>query len=185
MSVKGSLAIDRTIVLVGLMGAGKSCIGRRIAGTLKMPFFDSDREIEQAAGCTVSDIFSRYGEEAFRDCERRVIGRLLDGPTCILASGGGAFMNEQTRAVILEKSVSLWLRAELDLLVSRTEGRTHRPILQNGNGREILGRLINERYPVYALADIIVDSTDTPPDVTAREVLKAVKSYFQEKRENQ
>ncbi len=180
-----AVEIDRTIVLIGLMGAGKSCIGRRIARILKMPFFDSDHEIETAAGCSISDIFSRYGEAAFRDCERKIIARLLDGPPCILASGGGAFMNEHTRSVIVEKGISLWLRADLDLLVSRTEGRTHRPILQNGNGREILARLIDERYPVYALADIVVDSEDTVPSVTSRAVLRQIRSYFQKKGKHQ
>ena len=175
---KGIPAIDKTIVLVGLMGAGKTCIGRRIAGKLKLPFFDSDREIEEAAGCSISDIFERYGETAFRDCERKVIARIMSSSVSILASGGGAFMNEQTRDVIAQNGVSLWLRADLDLLVSRTAGRTHRPILMRGNGREILADLIEKRYPVYASADIIVDSLDTTPDVTVKAVMHALQDYF-------
>lgn len=182
---KGFPTIDRTIVLVGLMGAGKTCIGKRLAENLNLPFFDSDREIEGAAGCSISDIFRHYGEAAFRDCERKIITRIMNTSVSVLASGGGAFMNEQTRDIIARKGVSLWLRADLDLLVSRTAGRTHRPILMQGDGREILAGLIEKRYPVYANADIIVDSTDTPPDVTVKAVMRALRDYFRQLRRKQ
>ena len=129
-------ALARTIVLVGLMGAGKSCIGRRLAQRLNVPFVDADAEIEQAAGCTVAEIFEKYGEAAFRDGERRVMARLLQGPPTILAAGGGAFMDPVTRKLIREHAVSVWLRADLETLEGRTKGRGHRPLLNGANPRE-------------------------------------------------
>ncbi len=166
----------RSIVLIGLMGAGKSCIGRRLAQRLNLPFRDADSEIEQAAGCSVADIFALYGEAAFRDGERRVIARLLDGPPGVLALGGGAFIDTETRALVRQKSVSVWLRAGLDLLVQRTAGRGHRPLLNQGDPREILERLMAQRYPVYAEADIVVDARDEPPEATTERVLAALES---------
>lgn len=172
MSEGKSPPAGRTIVLVGLMGAGKSTIGRRLAARLGIPFTDADEEIEKAAGSTISDIFERHGETAFRDGERRVIARLLDGPTQVLATGGGAFLDEDTRALIALKSVSVWLRADLELLHKRTSRRSHRPLLRQGEPREILSKLITERYPIYAAADIIVDSGDGPHEIVVEEIMK-------------
>lgn len=169
---------DRTVVLVGLMGAGKSCVGRRLAARLGVPFLDADTEFEAAAGCTISEYFAKYGEPAFRDGERRVIQRLLDGPPCVLATGGGAFCDPETRARIRQGGISVWLRADLDLLVKRTAGRDHRPLLKTGDPREILARLMEARYPLYAEADIIVDTTDDIPEVTVEAVADQLARYL-------
>ncbi len=162
---------DHTITLVGLMGAGKSTIGRRLATRLDMPFVDADAEIERAAGCSISEIFERYGEPHFRDGERRVIARLLAGPAKVLATGGGAFMDLETRGLILDRSWSIWLRAELDVLVDRCNRRDNRPMLRGGDMRLILERLIAERYPIYAAVDFIVDSDDGPHEVVIETIL--------------
>lgn len=162
--------LDRPIVLIGLMGAGKSCVGRRLAIRLGLDFVDSDIEFETAAGCSISDYFTRHGEAAFRDGERKVIARLMENGPCILATGGGAFIDGETRARIKQSALSVWIRADLDLLVKRTSGRDHRPLLKTGDPREILSRLIDARYPIYAQADIIVDSTDEPPEVTVAKI---------------
>jgi shikimate kinase / 3-dehydroquinate synthase len=164
----------RSIVLVGLMGAGKTSIGRRLAARLGMPFRDADAEIELAAGCTISELFSRYGEAAFRDGERRVIRRLLGGDPIVLALGGGAFMDPTTRATVRQQGVSVWLRCKLPILVRRVAGRDHRPLLAQGNPAEILGRLMHIRHPIYAEADIVVDCSDESPEVTTGRVLGAV-----------
>lgn len=173
--------IGRAIVLVGLMGAGKSCVGRRLAARLKVPFLDADAEFEAAAGCTISDYFARFGEPAFREGERKVIARLMDGPPCVLATGGGAFCDPQTRARIKGGAISIWLRADLDLLVKRTSGRDHRPLLKTGDPREILSRLMEVRYPLYAAADIVVDTTDEAPEVTVAAVARALADYLEHK----
>ncbi|HXP95119.1 MAG TPA: shikimate kinase [Telmatospirillum sp.] len=172
------LKLPRSVVLVGLMGAGKSCIGRRLATRLGLPFVDADNEIEAAAGCTISEIFARFGEPAFRDGERRVVCRLLEGPLCVLATGGGAFMDVETRRLIKEKGISVWLRADLDLLTKRTAGRDHRPLLKTGNPRDILQGLMEKRYGTYALADLTVDSADRPPEVTVNRVVEAVAGHI-------
>ncbi len=169
-----SLSLHRTIVLVGLMGAGKSSIGRRLAARLGVAFVDADAEIEEAAGCKIPEFFERYGEPAFRDGERRVIARLLDAPPQVLATGGGAFIDPKTRALIKDKAVSVWLRAELDILVRRCARRTHRPLLHQGDPREILGDLMAARYPVYAHVDIIVDSEDEPHEYVVKKILSAL-----------
>ena len=166
--------LAKTVVLVGLMGAGKSCIGRRLAQRLNVPFVDADAEIEQAAGCTISEIFEKYGEAAFRDGERRVMARLLQGPPTILAAGGGAFMDAETRALIRGYGVSVWLRADLDTLAARTKGRNHRPLLNSGDPRDTLAKLIEVRYPVYAEADIVVDTGADNPNVTCARVVEAL-----------
>ncbi len=171
-------ALDRSIVLVGLMGAGKSCIGRRLAERLGLPFVDADTEIEKAAGCSIADIFEAHGEQAFRDGERRVIARLLESPPQVLATGGGAYMDPQTRQTIRERGVAVWLRADLDLLVKRTAKRSHRPLLNKGNPRQILKDLMDKRYPVYAEADLVIDSRDGPPEETVKRTLAAVKDYI-------
>ncbi len=160
-----------TIVLVGLMGAGKSCIGRGLAERLNRPFIDADDEIEEAAGCSIPDIFELYGEPAFRDGERRVIARLLKEPPHVMATGGGAFIDDEVRAMIAKKAVSVWLRADLDLLVQRTARRGGRPLLAKGSRSKTLRRLMEERYPVYAQADITVDSAREAPDVTVNRVI--------------
>lgn len=171
--------LGRPIVLVGLMGCGKSCVGRRMAARLGLPFLDADAEFETAAGCTISDYFAKHGEAAFREGERKVIARLLDGPQCVLATGGGAFCDPATRARIKEGAVSLWLRADLELLVRRTAGRDHRPLLKQGDPREILARLMEVRYPLYAEADIVIDTTDEPADVTVDQAMKALARFVE------
>lgn len=175
------LVLPRPLVLIGLMGAGKSCIGRRLAARLGLPFADADAEIEAAAGCSVAEIFARFGEAGFREGERKVMARLLSGPVQVLAAGGGAFMDPQTRRTIRERGLSLWLRADLDLLVKRTAGRDHRPLLRQGEPREILRRLIDQRYPVYAEADIVVDSTDEPPERTVAKVYAALSAHLEQR----
>jgi shikimate kinase len=153
-----ALRLVRPVVLIGLMGAGKSSVGAKLAEMLGAAFCDSDAEIEKAANLSVPEIFERYGETHFRDGERRVIARLLAGKPLVLATGGGAFMDAGTRALIAERAVSVWLRADLDLLVQRTAGRGHRPLLNRGNPRETLAELMAARYPVYERADVHVQS---------------------------
>lgn len=148
----------RPVVLIGLMGAGKSSVGTKLAELLSVGFCDSDVEIEKAANLTIPEIFERYGEAHFRDGERRVIARLLGEKPMVLATGGGAFMDEATRTLIADRAVSVWLKADLDLLMQRTAGRRHRPLLNRGNPREILAGLIKVRYPVYGQADVHVES---------------------------
>lgn len=170
-------ATKETIVMVGLMGAGKTSIGRRLAARLGLPFVDADDEIEAAAGSSINDIFERLGEASFRDGERRVIARLLDGPPIVLATGGGAFMDTETRERIAAKGISVWLRADIDTLVRRTSRRNNRPLLKNGEPREILTKLMEQRHPIYQLADIVVDSFDAPAEETLQHVLDAVEAY--------
>jgi len=165
---------SRTIVLVGLMGAGKTKIGRRLAARLDLPFFDSDIEIEAAAGETIEEIFRNRGESVFRDGERRVIARLLAQPLHVLATGGGAFMDPATRALIARRAVSVWLRADLDVLVARVARRTNRPLLQQSDPRAVLAELIERRHPIYAAADVAIDSSEGPPELTTTRVLAAL-----------
>ena len=174
-----TLAVPRTIALVGLMGAGKSCIGRQLSAALGLPFADADKEIEAAAGCSVEDIFTAHGEVAFRAGERRVIARLLTQPTMVLATGGGAFMDPETRKVIRERATSVWLRADADLLLRRTSRRNNRPLLKRGDPREILNDLIEKRYPVYAEADVVVDSVDGPPEMTLARVIEGLRQFYE------
>jgi shikimate kinase len=163
--------LRRTIALVGMMGAGKSSIGRRLAARLDVPFRDADSEIEQAAGCSVADIFERYGESAFRDGERKVITRLLREPPHILATGGGAFIDEATRQEIGSRATSVWLRAPLELLLARVGRRESRPLLRNADPREVMQKLLKEREPVYATADVSVDSEDGPHQTAVDRIL--------------
>ena len=172
------LSVPKTIVLIGMMGAGKTCIGRKLAERLGLPFIDADQEIADAAGCSIPDIFARHGEAAFREGERRVIGRLLEEPVHILATGGGAFMSEQTRSKIRDKAISVWLRADIDLLLRRVARRNNRPLLQQGDPRQVLEKLMAERYPVYSEADIIVDSMDGPRDTMVNKVYDAIVDYL-------
>jgi shikimate kinase len=167
-------SLGRSIVLVGLMGAGKTTIGRRLAQRLGMRFADADEEIEKAAGLTVAAIFSAYGEPEFRALERRVIARLLQEPPLVLATGGGAFMDASTRALIAERAVSVWLKADLDLLERRVARRNTRPLLNTGHQRETLHRLMSERYPVYAEADIVIEAKDQPQSATVQAIIEAL-----------
>lgn len=162
----------RSLVLVGLMGAGKTTVGRTIAQTLSMPFIDADDEIEQVSRMSIADLFERFGEDEFRSLERRVIARLLEEGPHVLATGGGAFMNLETREQILSTARTVWLRAELDVLVERTARRSHRPLLRQGDPRTILARLIEERHPVYAQADLTVESTRERREAVASRVVK-------------
>jgi shikimate kinase len=164
----------RSIVLVGLMGAGKTKIGRRLAARLNLPFFDSDTEIEAAAGETIEEIFRNRGEAVFRDGERRVIARLLAQPVHVLATGGGAFMDPATRALIVRRGISVWLRADLDVLLARVARRNNRPLLQCEPPRTVLAELIERRHPVYAEADLIIDSGEGPPELTTTRVIAAL-----------
>ncbi len=167
----------RSIVLIGLMGAGKTSIGRRLAARLGLLFRDADAEIELAAGCSIPELFRRYGEPDFRDGERRVIRRLLAGDPLVLATGGGAYMDPQTRATIRTDAVSVWLRVKLPTLVRRVSSRSNRPLLQDGDPAEILARLMRDRHPVYAEADVVVDCGDEPPDTTTTKVLRALEAW--------
>jgi len=164
-------------VLIGLMGAGKTSIGRRLALRLGLPFRDADAEIEKAAGCTVSELFSQYGEASFRDGERRVIKRLLAGPPIVLATGGGAYMASETRAEIAAHGTSVWLRCSLHTLVRRTSGRSHRPLLATGNPEAVLQTLMAVRHPVYAEADIVIQCGEDNPDMTTVRVLEALHAH--------
>jgi shikimate kinase len=169
------LRLDRIVVLVGLMGAGKTSIGRRLADRLGVPFVDADEEIEKAAGSSIEDIFAEHGEEAFRDGERKVIARLLEEQSGVLATGGGAFMDESTRSRIRDRGVSVWLRAELDVLVRRCRKRGGRPLLKGVDMRETLQKLIDRRYPVYAEAEIVVDTGDAPHRVVIDQIVDALR----------
>jgi shikimate kinase len=168
----------QTIALVGLMGAGKSSIGRRLAQALGLPFMDADNEIEAAAGASIEEIFAHEGEAVFRNGERRVIARLLDGPAQILATGGGAFMDPTTRSLIRKRAISVWLRADIETLLVRVGRRNNRPLLKTGDPRAVLARLIGERYPVYAEADITVDTVDGPPEATLAKVINALDHFL-------
>ena len=170
--------LPKTVALVGLMGAGKTAIGKRLAARLGLPFVDADVAIEEAAGCTIEDYFNRHGEADFRRKERQVIARLLTEPVHILATGGGAFVDPDTRLLMRGRAISIWLRAGLDLLVARTSRRTNRPLLKQGDPREILARLIDRRYPIYAEADIIVDSEDGPLEEMVERVLLAIERHI-------
>ena len=177
MTASSAPKSGKSIVLVGLMGAGKTIVGRKLAEKLSMTFTDTDEEIAKAAGCSIEDIFEDYGQDAFRDVEERVISRLLDDKPKVLATGGGAFMNPRTRSLIAERGISVWLRAELDVLVKRTQRRGGRPLLKNKDPRATLQQLIIEREPVYAKADIVIDSNDEGPGVTAQQVADALEAH--------
>jgi shikimate kinase len=163
--------LDKTLVLVGMMGAGKTSVGRRLAHVLGVPFRDADAEIELAAGCTVNDIFERFGEPAFRAGERKVIARLLREPPHVLATGGGAFMDAETRERIRREAISIWLRAPVDLLLERVLRKDTRPLLRNTDRRAALERLLTERGPFYAEADIMIESDDGPHDTAVKAII--------------
>lgn len=169
---------DRCIVLVGLMGAGKSSVGRRLAVRLGVPFVDADTEIEAAAALTIPEIFEKHGESYFRAGEVRVMARLLEAGPQVVATGGGAFINEETRAAVKRRGVSVWLKADLDVLMRRVRRRQDRPLLRQDDPEAVMRRLIDERYPVYATADLTVQSRDVTHDVVVDDVLQALAERF-------
>lgn len=169
--------LDRTVALVGMMGVGKTSIGRRVAAALGWAFRDADEAVEEAAGCSISDIFTDLGEPAFRDGERRVIARLLGDPPHVLATGGGAFMNAETRALLLERAVVVWLKADLDVLVRRVSRKDTRPLLRDRDPAEVLGALIEVRHPVYAQAHVTVETGDVSHGVSVEAVLNALRRW--------
>ena len=167
---------DRTIALVGLMGSGKSTIGRRLATVLDRPFVDADTEIETAAGRSVSDIFADLGEPAFRDGERRVIARLLAGPPHVLATGGGAFVQPDTRALLRDGAVTVWLKCDLPVLAKRVGRKDTRPLLKGKDPLEVLTAQAEVRYPAYAEADLVIETGDLPHGAAVEAVLSALAS---------
>lgn len=181
-----TLFLQKPIVLVGLMGAGKTSVGRALARNLGVQFIDSDKEIETAAGCSVVDIFAMYGEQEFRRVETRVIERILDtAPNIkVISTGEGAFITPAVREMVLERSTSIWLKADLDLLVKRTNFRKTRPQLLNTDSRKILEQLINERYKIYATADITVETHDESLHKTLENVISAIQSHINKGEKN-
>jgi shikimate kinase len=167
--------LSRTVALVGMMGAGKSSVGRRLATRLEVPFRDADSEIELAAGCSIPEIFERYGEPAFREGERRVISRLLMESPHVLATGGGAFIDAETRAQLQARAVSIWIKAPVDVLMARVQRRDNRPLLRTADPRTTLERLLTERAPIYALADVTIESEDGPHSTTVERILAALR----------
>ena len=165
----------KVLVFIGLMGSGKTSIGQKLAEHLNMEFVDADEEIVKAAGCSIPDIFEIYGEPAFRDVEEQVIKRLLTEGTGVLATGGGAYINPKIRDAITQRGYSIWLKASLDILVKRTATRAGRPLLKSGEPREILRDLMNKRYPVYARADLIVETGAETVDQTLNAILNSLK----------
>ncbi len=168
----------RSIVLVGMMGAGKTTVGKRLASRLNIPFVDADVEIEKAAAQTIPEIFAVHGEPYFRDGERRVIARLLNEGPQVLATGGGSYMNADTRAAIERKGISVWLDADIALLLARVRKRANRPLLNTPDPEGTLRRLIAERYPVYALADIRVSSSEAPHDQVCEDVIRSIQAFL-------
>ena len=175
---KSQSTLPKTVVLVGLMGAGKTSVGRRLAEMFDSRFVDADKEIEQAAGCSIADFFDRFGEEEFRRGEERVIARLLRDPPCILATGGGAFMSGDTRREIKDHGLSVWLKADLDVLFERVARRSDRPLLLTENPRATLEAIMEQRYPVYAEADLTIDSYRGPIEQTVDRVHQKLLEYF-------
>lgn len=167
----------RTVALVGLMGAGKSTVGRRLANRLGLDFVDSDDEIEKAAGLSVADIFALHGEEEFRRVEHKVLDRLLKGPARVLATGGGAYLNEKTRELMREQAVTVWLNADLETLWKRVSRRSHRPLLRRPDAKEVLADLFQQRRPIYELADITVPSVEGPHSKTVTAIIEALESW--------
>ncbi len=168
---------ERSIVMVGLMGAGKTSVGRRLAVKLGVPFLDADAEIEKAAGKSIPEIFADHGEESFRSGESKVISRLLECGPQVLATGGGAFMNAETRGNVAENGISVWLRAELPLLLQRVARRSNRPLLHGKDPETVMRALMDERYPVYELADITVESRDVPHDAIVADTIAALARF--------
>lgn len=174
---------ERNLVFVGLMGAGKSSIGRLVAQELRLPFIDTDHEIERVSSMTIPELFAAYGEQEFRALETRVIERLLKGEPRVISTGGGAFVNANTRAEIKQCGLSVWLKAELDVLWERVSKRDGRPLLKTPNPKQTLQNLMNERYPVYGEADLTVMSRNVRKDVIVRDVLEAIAGSVAKSRE--
>lgn len=172
----------RPIVLIGMMGAGKTTVGRRIAQRLGLNFIDSDAEIEKAANLTIPEIFEKHGEADFRAGEAKVIARLLKEPNVVLGTGGGAFVHPETRALIKATAISVWLKADTDLLLERVSRRANRPLLQTADPRATLDALIAARYPIYAEADVTVNSRDVPHDDIAGDVIQRLAAHLQTER---
>lgn len=170
----------KTIALVGLMGCGKTSIGRRLAKRLELPFSDSDQEVEVSAGCSMKEIFSVFGENEFKNGERRVIARLLDQPPQILATGGSSILDQDTQKILKEKSITVWLNADIETLVTRVSRRNDRPLIKDGNQREVLEKLIEECYPVYQCSDIHVKTFDEATNTTVDRVISAISEYVKE-----
>ena len=168
---------DRSIALVGLMGAGKTSVGRRLAVRLGLPFVDADEEIEQAAGRSVADIFEDYGEPAFRDLERRVLARLLGGPPQVIGTGGGAFIDPDTRALMRERCITVWLRVEIATLVKRVRGNDRRPLLRGKDPMAVLTALAEVREPIYAEADLTIAGADRAHETTVERIVEALASF--------
>ncbi|MAG89267.1 MAG: hypothetical protein CML32_00840 [Rhodobacteraceae bacterium] len=177
ISNKRDHAPKKIIVLVGIMGAGKSTVGKILADRLGMRFIDADQEIERAAGCTITDFFEKYGEVEFRKGEERVISRILAGEPCVLATGGGAFMSEATRLLIKKIATSVWLRVSFEVLAKRLEKRSDRPLLQTADPQQTLKALIKKRYPIYNDADFIVDAENDGVDITVSKVIECLGDY--------
>lgn len=186
MNEKQEFLTDKPIVMVGLMGAGKTSVGRALARRLGIPFVDSDKEIEAAAGCSVVDIFAMYGEQEFRRVEQRVIKRLLNTPPKIkvISTGEGAFITPAVREMLQNRAITIWLKAELELLVKRTNFRDTRPQLLHADSRKILAQLIAERYDTYALADITVETRDESLRKTLGKVVAAIQNYTEKRKNN-
>jgi shikimate kinase len=170
--------IDRPIALVGMMGVGKSTVGRKLSGVLNLPFVDADEEIERAARMSVSEIFERFGEPSFRDGERRVIARLVGDKPAVIATGGGAFCNAETRELLLAKTIAVWLDSDIDTLVERAGRKDTRPLLKGGDPREIIERLKREREPFYAAAPIHIESRPGPHEQAVQQILKAIEQWL-------
>lgn len=173
-----ALAVDRPIVLVGMMGAGKTTIGRRLAKALGLPFRDADAEIEAAAGMSVSELFEKHGEQSFRQGETKVIARLLSGAPIVLATGGGALTNAETRNLVRDRAISIWLRADIETLTRRATRRPTRPLLRKGDPKETIARLLGERTPYYSEATLIIDSQPGVHGKTVSAILSALSDYL-------
>ena len=170
--------LDRPVVLIGMMGAGKTRMGRQLSQLLKLPFTDSDDEIEKAAGMEIPEIFDRFGEDYFRDGERRVIERLIDNGVGVIATGGGAMMTEETKSLISDKTLSVWVRADMEVMIERTSRKDNRPLLKDKDPEEIFTELIDKRYPVYEKADIVIDSHNGPAEAILNQLLDRMQRFL-------
>ncbi len=173
--MKYRLTEPKIILLVGMMGVGKTSLGRILSKKLGLPFTDSDKEIERTTGFTISELFAKYGEAAFCEGEEKIMARLLNGEPCVLSSGGGAFLSEKTRSTAAKSAISIWLKAETDILSKRTQGRSHRPLVPAADNKKTIERLVNARYPIYEKADITVPSYNEPPFKTVSRVVYELK----------
>ncbi len=173
------MKIDKIIMLVGMMGSGKSSVGRKLSQKLNLPFVDGDVELEKSAGCSINEIFNYYGEEALRDGERKVMKRLLNGNICLLASGGGAYIDSETRKLSKQKAITIWLKADIDTLYDRTKGRSRRPELNGVDLENKLKEYVDERYKIYAEADLTVETVTENVKETVDRVYKELKKYLE------